>query len=90
MAVGVREAPWDPADIGAFSETGMTDPTVARRTFRGAVGREPTERELARLLVAYLERLPRGSRDVGAVPGCSPEPRSCSNASPRRDVCWGS
>lgn len=47
-----------PADIGAFSETGMTDPTVARRTFRGAVGREPTERELARLLVAYLERLP--------------------------------
>ena len=47
-----------PADIGAFSETGMTDPTVARRTFRGAVGREPTERELARLLVAYVERLP--------------------------------
>jgi phosphoglycolate phosphatase len=47
-----------PADIGEFSEAGMTDPTVARSTFRGAVGRKPTERELARLLAAYLERLP--------------------------------
>jgi len=47
-----------PADIGEFSEAGMTDPTVARSTFRGVIGREPTERELARLLFAYLERLP--------------------------------
>jgi phosphoglycolate phosphatase len=47
-----------PADIGTFSEAGMTDPDVARRTFLGAVGREPTDRELARVLAAYLERLP--------------------------------
>jgi len=47
-----------PADITAFSETGMTDPTVARSTFRGVLGREPTPRELSTLLAAYLERLP--------------------------------
>jgi phosphoglycolate phosphatase len=47
-----------PADIGAFSEDGMTDPDVARGTFVGAIGREPTDREVARLLAAYLERLP--------------------------------
>jgi phosphoglycolate phosphatase-like HAD superfamily hydrolase len=47
-----------PADIGAFSEAGMTDPEVARGTFRGALHREPTDREMARLLGAYLERLP--------------------------------
>ena len=46
------------ADIGAFSEDGWTDPDVGRATFRGALGREPTDRELARLLAAYLERLP--------------------------------
>jgi phosphoglycolate phosphatase-like HAD superfamily hydrolase len=46
------------ADIGSFSEDGMTDPDVARRTFRGTIGREPTDREMARVLAAYLERLP--------------------------------
>jgi phosphoglycolate phosphatase-like HAD superfamily hydrolase len=47
-----------PADIGRFSEDGMTDPDVGRGTFRGALGREPSDREMARLLAAYLERLP--------------------------------
>jgi phosphoglycolate phosphatase len=47
-----------PADIGEFSEAGMTDPVVARRTFRSVIGREPDEREMARLLAAYLGRLP--------------------------------
>ncbi len=48
-----------PADIGRFSEDGMTDPDVARGTFRGAIGREPSDREIARVLAAYLERLPQ-------------------------------
>jgi phosphoglycolate phosphatase-like HAD superfamily hydrolase len=46
-----------PADIGEFSEAGMTDPVVARRTFRSVLDREPAEREMGRLLAAYLERL---------------------------------
>src|SRR5918912_349158 len=36
-----------PADIGEFTDAGMTDPTVARLTFKSAVGHEPTPREVA-------------------------------------------
>jgi phosphoglycolate phosphatase-like HAD superfamily hydrolase len=46
-----------PADIGQFTETGMTDPEVGRLTFVGVLGRQPTDREMARLLAVYLERL---------------------------------
>lgn len=46
-----------PADIGEFTEGGMTDPTVGRLTFVRVIGREPTDREMARLLAAYLDRL---------------------------------
>src|SRR4051812_32831295 len=47
-----------PADIGAFTDAGMTDPTVARRTFQAAVGHDPSPRELATVMAAYLDRLP--------------------------------
>ena len=46
-----------PADIGQFTEAGMTDPEVGRLTFVRVLGREPTDQEMARLLGAYLERL---------------------------------
>jgi len=61
-----------PADIGEFSEAGMTDPVVARRTFRSVIGREPESREMARLLAAYLERLPEeveSSESYQVLPG---------------------
>ena len=47
-----------PADIGQFTDAGMTDPTVARLTFKAAVGHEPSPRELATVMAAYLDRLP--------------------------------
>jgi phosphoglycolate phosphatase-like HAD superfamily hydrolase len=47
-----------PADIGEFTDAGMTDPTVARLTFKAAVGHEPTARELATVMAAYLDRIP--------------------------------
>jgi phosphoglycolate phosphatase-like HAD superfamily hydrolase len=47
-----------PADIGQFTDAGMTDPTVARLTFTSAVGHEPSPRELATVMAAYLDRLP--------------------------------
>jgi phosphoglycolate phosphatase len=47
-----------PADIGKFTDAGMTDPTVARLTFKAAVGHEPSPRELATVMAAYLDRLP--------------------------------
>jgi phosphoglycolate phosphatase len=46
-----------PADIGSHSEAGQTDPVEARSTFEGAIGREPTERELAAIFALYLRRL---------------------------------
>jgi phosphoglycolate phosphatase-like HAD superfamily hydrolase len=47
-----------PADIGEFTDAGMTDPTVARLTFKAAVGHDPTARELATVMAAYLDRIP--------------------------------
>jgi phosphoglycolate phosphatase len=47
-----------PADIGMFSDAGMTDPEVGRRTFVAVLGREPTPRELATLLARRLAHLP--------------------------------
>src|SRR4051812_5215715 len=47
-----------PADIGPFTDAGMTDPTVARLTFKAAVGHDPSPRELATVMAAYLDRLP--------------------------------
>ena len=47
-----------PADIGEFTEAGMTDPVVGRLTFAGVIGREPSDEELARVVSQYLLRLP--------------------------------
>ena len=46
-----------PADIGQFTEAGMTDPEVGRLTFVRVLGRKPTDQDMARLLGAYLNRL---------------------------------
>jgi phosphoglycolate phosphatase len=45
------------ADIGAHSSAGETDPQVARATFRGVMGREPSSDELGRLYTQYLLHL---------------------------------
>jgi phosphoglycolate phosphatase-like HAD superfamily hydrolase len=47
-----------PADIGRFSDAGMTDPEVAQLTFANVIGHEPSPRELARLMAVRLEFLP--------------------------------
>ncbi len=61
-----------PADIGSHTAAGETDPVVARKTFEAAVGREPTEVELARLFAVYLLRLSeevRTSEDYRVLEG---------------------
>jgi phosphoglycolate phosphatase-like HAD superfamily hydrolase len=45
------------ADIGAHTSAGETDPQVARETFRGVLGREPSNEELASLYAQYLLHL---------------------------------
>jgi phosphoglycolate phosphatase len=47
-----------PGDIRRFSEVGMTDPVVARTTFRGTLERDPAQEEVARLMMTYLLHLP--------------------------------
>jgi phosphoglycolate phosphatase-like HAD superfamily hydrolase len=51
-----------PADIGAHSSAGETDPQVARETFTGVLGRGPTDDELDQLYVHYLLHL---ADDIG-------------------------
>jgi phosphoglycolate phosphatase len=46
-----------PADIGRFTDAGMTDPDVARTTFEAVLGREPDRRELSRLFERRLHFL---------------------------------
>jgi phosphoglycolate phosphatase len=46
-----------PADIGEFTDTGMTDPAVGRKTFQAVMHRDPERREFTRLLERRLHYL---------------------------------
>jgi phosphoglycolate phosphatase len=62
----------EPADIGAFTDAGMTDPEVGRRTFIAVLGREPGRREFARLLerrLHYLHQTVTESSEYRVLPG---------------------
>jgi phosphoglycolate phosphatase len=46
-----------PADIGKFSDAGMTDPEVGRRTFVAVIGHPPSRKEFSRLMERRLHYL---------------------------------
>ena len=46
-----------PADIGEFTDAGMTDPDVGRKTFEAVMHRAPERAEFARLLERRLHHL---------------------------------
>jgi phosphoglycolate phosphatase len=46
-----------PADIGQFTDNGMTDPDVGRKTFFAVLHREPSREEFAKLLERRLHYL---------------------------------
>ena len=46
-----------PADIGKFTDTGMTDPDVGHRTFAAVLGREPAQAELNKVMERRLNYL---------------------------------
>jgi phosphoglycolate phosphatase len=54
-----RELYGVPADIGRFTDAGMTDPEVGRLTFAAVVAHEPSPDELARVLLVRQRHLPR-------------------------------
>jgi phosphoglycolate phosphatase len=67
------EALYDiPADIGAHTSAGETDPEVAGETFRGVLNRDPTPDELGRLYARYLLSLAEEiwtSKEYKVLPG---------------------
>jgi phosphoglycolate phosphatase len=61
-----------PADIGEFTDTGMTDPDVGRRTFQAVLHREPERKEFTRLLerrLHYLHQSVAESKDYRVLAG---------------------
>jgi phosphoglycolate phosphatase len=61
-----------PADIGKFTDAGMTDPEVGRKTFEAVLSREPERKEFARLLerrLHYLHETVSESADYRVLAG---------------------
>src|ERR687896_1270875 len=61
-----------PADIGKYTDAGMTDPDVGAQTFKAVMGRKPSPHELAQLVQRRLEHLPEAvaeSEGYKVLPG---------------------
>jgi len=61
-----------PADIGKFTDAGMTDPDVGRKTFEGVLNRKPERKEFTRLLerrLSYLHKTVAESKQYRVLPG---------------------
>jgi phosphoglycolate phosphatase-like HAD superfamily hydrolase len=72
-----------PADIGQFTDAGMTDPDVGAKTFEAVLGRKPTPHELAALIQRRLEHLPEAiaaSTGYKVLPGVPERLRQLSRA----------
>lgn len=72
-----------PADIGKFTDAGMTDPDVGAKTFAAVLGRPPTPHELAQLIQRRLEHLPEAvaaSTGYEVLPGVPERLKQLSRA----------
>jgi phosphoglycolate phosphatase len=61
-----------PADIGQFTDAGMTDPEVGRKTFEAVLHRKPERKEFTRLLerrLHYLHQAVADSPDYRVLDG---------------------
>ena len=61
-----------PADIGQFTDAGMTDPEVGRKTFEAVLHRAPERREFTRVLerrLHYLHQTVAESEGYRVLPG---------------------
>ncbi len=60
------------ADIGEFTDAGMTDPEVGRKTFEAVLDREPERKEFTRLMerrLHYLHQAVEESEGYRVLPG---------------------
>jgi phosphoglycolate phosphatase-like HAD superfamily hydrolase len=72
-----------PADIGEYTDAGMTDPDVGAKTFAAVLHRDPTPHELALLIQRRLEHLPEAiaeSEGYKVLPGVPERLRELSHA----------
>jgi phosphoglycolate phosphatase len=61
-----------PADIGKFTDTGMTDPEVGRKTFESVLHRKPERKEFTKLMERrnhYLHQTVQESKGYAVLPG---------------------
>jgi len=61
-----------PADIGKFTDTGMTDPEVGRQTFEAVLHREPERKEFTKLMERrnhYLHQTVQESKGYEVLAG---------------------
>jgi phosphoglycolate phosphatase len=61
-----------PADIGEFTDAGLTDPVVGRKTFEGTLRRKPERKEFTRLMERrqhYLHQTVEESDGYRVLPG---------------------
>src|SRR5215204_6891981 len=71
-----------PADIGKFTDAGMTDPDVGAQTFEAVLGRRPSAHELAQVVQRRLEHLPEAvaeSEGYRVLPGVPERLRQLSH-----------
>jgi phosphoglycolate phosphatase len=62
-------------NVGDYTGKGVTDPVVGLTSFRGAIGREPSAEEMARLMALRLRYLPEevdASPNYRVMPGVEP------------------
>lgn len=70
-----------PADIGRYTDAGMTDPDVGAQTFEAVLQRQPTAHELSQLIQRRLEHLPEAvaaSAGYKVLPGVAERLRQLS------------
>jgi phosphoglycolate phosphatase len=63
-----------PADIGKFTDTGMTDPEVGRQTFEAVLNRKPERKEFTKLMerrLHHLHQTVEESEGYEVLPGVS-------------------
>jgi phosphoglycolate phosphatase-like HAD superfamily hydrolase len=72
-----------PADIGKFTDAGMTDPDVGAKTFEAVLGRKASPEELALIVQRRLEHLPEAvaeSKGYKVLPGVPERLKQLSRA----------
>jgi phosphoglycolate phosphatase len=72
-----------PADIGKFTDAGMTDPDVGAKTFEAVLHRKPSPHELAQIVQRRLEYLPEAvaeSKGYKVLPGVPERLKQLSRA----------